>query len=44
MKDKGPNDSKLVKTNSAVDFLKNNATLADASESIIYDKIQGIVF
>ena len=35
---------KLVKTNSALDFLKNNTSSATASEDIIFDKIQGIVF
>ena len=44
MKDKGPNVFKLVKTNSAFDFLKNNTSLVSASEGIISDKIQGIVF
>ena len=34
---------KLVKTNSALDFLKNNTSSASASEGIIIDKIQGIV-
>ena len=36
MKDKGPEVFKLVKTNSALDFLKNNTSLATASEDIIY--------
>ena len=44
MKDKGRNVFKLVKTNSAFDFLKNNTSLVSASEGIISDKIQGIVF
>ena len=44
MKDKGPNVFKLVKTNSALDFLKNNTSSASVSEGIISDKIQGIVF
>ena len=35
---------KLVKTNSALDFLKNNASSATTSEGIIFDKIQGIMF
>ena len=35
---------KLVKTNSALDFLKNNTSAATASEGIIFGKIQGIVF
>ena len=34
---------KLVKTNSALDFLKNNTSSATASEDIIFDKIQGRV-
>ena len=43
MKDEGPNILKLVKTNSALDFLKNNTSLATALEDIIFDKIQGRV-
>ena len=35
---------KLVKTNSALDFLKDNTSSATASDGIIFDKIQGIVF
>ena len=35
--------SKLVKTNSVLDFLKNNNSCAIASEGIIFDKIQGRV-
>ena len=35
---------KLVKTNSALDILKKNISSATASEGIIFDKIQGIVF
>ena len=34
---------KLVKTSSALDFLKNDTSLPSAWESIIFDKIQGIV-
>ena len=44
MKDEGEKVFKLVKTNSALDFLKNNTSSATASEDIIFDKIQGIVF
>ena len=43
MEDDGPKVFKLVKTNSALDFLKNN-TSTSASGGIIFDKIQGIVF
>ena len=41
MKDEGPKGFRLVKTNSALDFLKNNTL-----EGIIFDecKIQGMVF
>ena len=35
---------KLVKTNCALDFLKNNTFSASASKDIIFDKIHGIVF
>ena len=34
---------KLVKTNSALDFLKNTNSSASTLEGIIVDKIQGIV-
>ena len=44
MKDMVSKVFKLVKTNSASDFLKNNTSSATASEGIIFDKIQGIVF
>ena len=44
MKDKGPNLSKLVKTNSALDFLKNNTSSATTSEGIIFEKIHSTVF
>ena len=44
MKDEGPNVFKLVKTNSASDFLKNNTSSTSAWEGIIFDKIQGIMF
>ena len=44
MKDEGPKVFKLVKTKSALDFLKNNTPSASASEGIIFDKVQGIVF
>ena len=46
MKNEGPKVStcKLVETNSALDFLKNNTPMASASEGIIFDKIQGIAF
>ena len=44
MKDEGPKVFKLVKTNSALDFLKKYTSLASASEGIIFDKIQGIMF
>ena len=42
MKDKRPKAFKLVQTNSTLDFLKNNS--ANASEDIIFDKIQGRVY
>ena len=35
---------KLVKINSALDFLKNNTSSASAAEGIIFDTIQDIVF
>ena len=44
MKDEGPKVFKLVKTNSALDFLKNNAPTASALEGTIFDKIQVMVF
>ena len=44
MKDERLNIFKLVKTNSTLDFLKNNTHSARASEGIIFDKIQGILF
>ena len=44
MKDKGPKVFKCVKTNSALDFLKNNTSSASTSEGIVFDKIQAIVF
>ena len=44
MKDKGPNLSKLVKTNSALDLLKNNTSSATTSEGIIFEKIHSTVF
>ena len=50
MKDEGPNVFKLVKTNSAMDFLQNNTSSAsnsegDTSQGIIYfDKIHVFVF
>ena len=34
MKDKGPKAFKLVKTNSALDFLKSNTSLASTLEGI----------
>ena len=43
-KDEGSKVLKLFKTNSAFNFLKNNTSWACASEGIIFDKIQGIVF
>ena len=39
MKDEGPKVFKLVKTNSTLDFVKNNTPSASASEGIIFDKI-----
>ena len=41
MKDEGPNVFKLVKTNSALDFVKNNTSLASTSEvlSLIKSKV-----
>ena len=44
MKDKGPKVFKLVKGNSALDFLKNSTSLDNTSEGIIFDKIHCIVF
>ena len=44
MKEEGPKVFKLVKTNSTLDFLKNNTSSAGTSESIIFAKIHGIVF
>ena len=35
---------KLVKINSAFDFFKNNTSPASASEGIIFDRPQGIMF
>ena len=35
---------KLVKTNSAFDFIKNNTFLASASKDIMFGQILGIVF
>ena len=43
MKDKGPKVFKLVKTNSALDFLKKPPQLAPMRVSF-FDKIQDIVF
>ena len=40
MKDEGPKVFKLVKTNSVLDFLKNNTPSASTSDGIIFDKIQ----
>ena len=39
MKDEGPKVFKSVKTNSAVDYLKNNTFSANASKDITFDKI-----
>ena len=44
MKDNVSKVFKLVKTNSALDVLKNTTSSATASEDIIFDKIQHIVF
>ena len=44
MKDEWPKVFKLTKTNSALNFLKNNTSLVCSSKGIIFDKIQGIVF
>ena len=44
MKDEGPKVFKFIKTNSALDFLKNNTSSASASECIIFDIIQVIAF
>ena len=44
MKDTGSKVFKLVKANSALDFLKNSTSLDNASEGIIFDKIHCIVF
>ena len=41
MKDEGPKVFKLVKTNSALDLIKNNTSSAGASQDIIFGKIQG---
>ena len=44
MKDNGVKSFyELVKTNSALDFLKNNTSSATASEDIIFDKIQAAI-
>ena len=43
MKDKGLKVFKLVKTNSGLDFLKNNTSSASTLEGIIFDKTQGRV-
>ena len=39
MKDEGPKVLKVVKTNSALNFLKNNTSSASTSEGVIFDKI-----
>ena len=44
MKGEGQKVFKLVKTNSDLDFLKNNTSLAYVLAYIIFDKIQGILF
>ena len=44
MKTKGPKVFKLIIAKFALDFIKNNTSSASASEGIIFDKIQGIVF
>ena len=44
MKDEGSKVFKLVLKNSALDLLKNDNSLASASEGIIFNKIRGIVF
>ena len=44
MKDEEPKVFKLVKTNSALHFLKNNTSSSSTLEGIIFYKIQGIVF
>ena len=44
MKDEGPNILKLIITNFVIRCLKNNTSSTSASEGIIFDKIQGIVF
>ena len=44
MKDEEQDVFDLVETNSVLDFLKNNTSLARTSEGIIFDKIQGIMF
>ena len=44
MKDEGPKVFKLVKTNSALDFLKNNAPTASALEGTIFDKSRSWCF
>ena len=44
MKDEGPKVFEVCKTNSALDFIKNNTSSGSISEGIIFDKIQGIVF
>ena len=37
MKDEGPNVFKFIKTNPALDSLKNNTSTASAYECIIFD-------
>ena len=44
MKEEGPKVFKLAKTNSDVDYLKNNTFWASASDDTIFNKTQGIVF
>ena len=44
MKDEKPKVFNLVKTKSALDFLKNNTSSSSISERIILDKFQGIMF
>ena len=40
MKDKGPEVFKLIKTNSALDFRKNNTSSVNILEGIIFNQIQ----
>ena len=40
MKDKGPKVFRLIKTNSALDFRKNNTSSVNTLEGIIFNEMQ----